>query len=100
VVLASPGYPADPRTGGVITGVDAADAIDDVMVFHAGTRRRGEDLVTAGGRVLAVTAVGPDVAAARAKAYAAADLISWPGLHRRSDIAASASRDARTDIVR
>src|SRR6478736_4346266 len=91
VVLASAGYPADPRTGGVITGVDAADAIDDVMVFHAGTRRQGEDLVTAGGRVLAVTAVGPDIAAARAKAYAAADLISWPGMHRRSDIAASAS---------
>jgi len=91
VVLASPGYPADPQTGGVITGVDAANAIDGVMVFHAGTRRQGEDLVTAGGRVLAVTAVGPDIGAARAKAYAAADLISWPGLHRRSDIAAGAN---------
>jgi phosphoribosylamine--glycine ligase len=90
VVLASPGYPADPQTGGVITGVDDADALDDVMVFHAGTRLVDGELVTAGGRVLAVTAVGADLATARARAYEAADLISWPGLHRRSDIAAAA----------
>jgi len=88
VVLASPGYPADPQTGGVITGIEAANELDDVMIFHAGTRMDGDDLVTAGGRVLAVTALGADIAAARAQAYAAADLISWPGLHRRSDIAA------------
>jgi phosphoribosylamine--glycine ligase len=90
VVLASPGYPAEPHTGDVITGVEAADAIDDVMVFHAGTRRQGDELVTAGGRVLAVTALGRDIAAARARAYEAADLISWPGMQSRSDIAASA----------
>ena len=90
VVLASPGYPAAPQTGGIITGLDAASAIDDVMVFHAGTERVGDDLVTAGGRVLAVTALGTDLAQARARAYEAADLVSWPGLQRRSDIAASA----------
>ena len=88
VVLATAGYPTRTRIGDVITGIDAAAALDDVMVFHAGTERAGEDLVTAGGRVLAVTALGADVAAARARAYEAADLISWSGLQRRSDIAA------------
>ncbi len=91
VVLASEGYPASPRTGDVISGLAEADALDDVVVFHAGTAARGDDVVTAGGRVLAVTALGTDVAAARTKAYAAADLISWPGVYRRSDIAAHAT---------
>ncbi len=89
VVLAAEHYPAEPRTGDVISGLDAANALDDVVVFHAGTARRGDDIVTAGGRVLAVTALGADVAAARTKAYEAADLISWPGLLRRSDIAST-----------
>ncbi len=88
VVLATEGYPATPRAGDVITGLDAAGALEDVVVFHAGTARRGDDIVTAGGRVLAVTALGPDVAAARARAYEAAALVSWPGSHFRSDIAA------------
>ncbi len=96
VVLASPGYPAEPHTGDVITGVEAADALDEVCVFHAGTRRQGDDLVTAGGRVLAVTALGADIAAARARAYEAATLISWPGMQYRSDIAASAHDPAPT----
>ena len=62
------------------------------MVFHAGTRRDASgQLVTAGGRVLTVTGRGADVAAARAAANAAADEISWPGLHRREDIALAAS---------
>lgn len=89
VVLACEGYPSAPRTGDVITGLDSAAARDDVMVFHAGTARTDAGIVTAGGRVLAVTAVGTDVAEARARAYEAADLISWPGLLRRSDIAAA-----------
>lgn len=88
VVLASEGYPASPRTGDVIEGLDAVRGLDDVMVFHAGTQDTPDGVVTAGGRVLSVTALGVDVAAARARAYEAADLISWPGLHRRSDIAA------------
>lgn len=89
VVLATEGYPSAPRTGDVITGLDSAAARDDVMVFHAGTARTDAGIVTAGGRVLAVTALGTDVAQARARAYEAADLISWPGLLRRSDIAAA-----------
>jgi phosphoribosylamine--glycine ligase len=93
VVLATEGYPASPRTGDVIEGLDAANARDDVVVFHAGTDRSGDDLVTAGGRVLAVTALGPDVPAARDRAYEAADLISWPGRYRRSDIAATPTEE-------
>ena len=88
VVLASAGYPESSSKGEVITGVDLAEQRDGVDVIHAGTAVSGGDLVTAGGRVLAVRALGPDVATARATAYAAADLISFPGLQRRSDIAA------------
>lgn len=88
VVLASAGYPASSSTGDVITGVDAAGAQDGVDVVHAGTALDGDDLVTAGGRVLAVRAVGSDVADARARSYAAADLIAFEGLQRRTDIAA------------
>jgi len=89
VVLASAGYPESSSKGDVITGVADAEAADDVDVIHAGTAISADgDLVTAGGRVLAVRAVGSDVADARARAYAAADLISFAGLQRRSDIAA------------
>jgi len=86
VVLASAGYPESSSKGDVITGVDDAGLSADVI--HAGTALADGSLVTAGGRVLAVRAVGADVAAARAAAYAAADLISFPGLQRRTDIAA------------
>ena len=88
VVLASAGYPESSSKGDVITGVDAAAAQDGVDVVHAGTARDGDDLVTSGGRVLAVRAVGSDVADARARSYAAADLIAFDGLQRRTDIAA------------
>ena len=88
VVLASAGYPESSSKDDVITGVEAAEAHDGVDVIHAGTALDGADLVTAGGRVLAVRAVGPDVPTARATAYAAADLIEFPGQQRRSDIAA------------
>lgn len=88
VVLASAGYPESSSTGDVITGADRADERPGVDVIQAGTALAGTDLVTAGGRVLAVRAVGPDVAAARATAYAAADLIAFDGLQRRNDIAA------------
>ncbi|MEQ6901984.1 phosphoribosylamine--glycine ligase [Nocardioides sp. YIM 152588] len=92
VVLASAGYPESSSKGDVIAGVGAANGVEDVDVIHAGTALAsvdGEDrLVTAGGRVLAVRAVGYDVADARARAYAAADLISFDGLQRRTDIAA------------
>jgi phosphoribosylamine--glycine ligase len=94
VVLASEGYPAAPRTGDVITGLDAAGAMDGVTVFHAGTAADGRpgEIRTAGGRVLNVTALGATLADARARAYEAAGKISWPGMQYRRDIAAEAAR--------
>ena len=93
VVLASEGYPGDARTGDVIEGLDAAAADPDVVVFHAGTRRRDDGaLVTAGGRVLAVTARGPSIADARSRAYDAAARVTWPGVQLRHDIARAAAR--------
>jgi phosphoribosylamine---glycine ligase len=88
VVLASEGYPVAPRTGDPIDGVLDAEA-EGAIVFCAGVAA-GPDggLVTAGGRVLDVTATGATVAAARDRAYRAAGLISWPGVHHRTDIAA------------
>jgi phosphoribosylamine---glycine ligase len=88
VVLASEGYPAAPVTGVPITGVDDAEAIEGVTVFHAGTTRNGDgDLVTSGGRVLDVTALGPTIADARSRAYSAITTIAFPGMHYRGDIA-------------
>jgi phosphoribosylamine--glycine ligase len=84
VVLASRGYPATSSNGDVISGLEDAD----VEVTHAGTARSGGDIVTAGGRVLNVTALGADREAARAAAYAAADKITFPGKTYRRDIAA------------
>lgn len=89
VVVAAAGYPDAPRKGDVIDGVDDANALDGVDVIHAGTAREGGRLVTAGGRVLAVTAVGADQADARARAYEAVGLIRIDGAHYRTDIAAS-----------
>ncbi len=89
VVLASAGYPESSSKGDIISGAEQADGLLDVDVIHAGTALNDEDeLVTAGGRVLAVRATGADLTEARARAYAAADLISFDGLQRRADIAA------------
>ncbi len=85
LVLASAGYPQSSSKGDVITGLDAV--APDVEVTHAGTARRGEEVVTAGGRVLNVTALGEDPAAARDAAYAAADVIAFEGKQLRRDIA-------------
>jgi phosphoribosylamine---glycine ligase len=94
VVLASEGYPGEPRRGDVIEGIDAAEA-QGAAVFVAGVERDGDGrLVTAGGRVLAVTGSGATVAAARRNAYAAAGCVSWPGMHYRTDIALSQSEEA------
>jgi phosphoribosylamine---glycine ligase len=88
VVCAGEGYPARVRTGDVIEGLAEVAAMDDVEVFCAGVDRDDAGrLVTAGGRVLDVTARGRDLEAARARAYDAVSRISWPGLHFRSDIA-------------
>jgi phosphoribosylamine--glycine ligase len=92
VVIASENYPATPRTGDVIDGIEVADAIDGVDVIHAGTARDAEGrLVTAGGRVLSVTAVGADLAEARQRAYEGVDYIHIAGSHHRTDIALAAS---------
>ncbi len=96
VVLASPGYPEHPRTGGVIEGLGAdgqlAAPLADVVVFHAGTARDDAgQFVTAGGRVLAVTATGPSIDAARALAYVACARITFEGMVMRTDIAATVS---------
>jgi phosphoribosylamine--glycine ligase len=91
VVLASGGYPEAYEKGKVIEGVDEANGLEDVVVFHAGTGRdEAGRLVTAGGRVLGVTALGDDLAAARGRAYEAAARIRWDGVHRRTDIARDA----------
>ncbi len=87
VVMASEGYPEKPRDGQVITGLGQAAANKDVTVFHAGTKRNAQgEIVTAGGRVLGVTALGTNIADARQKAYAACDKISFPGMQYRKDI--------------
>ena len=85
VVLAAEGYPDAPRTGSVIEGAEE-DFEPDVVVFHAGVKREGEMLVSAGGRVLNVCARGRDVAEARDRAYAAVDRIRFPGGFYRRDI--------------
>jgi phosphoribosylamine--glycine ligase len=92
IVVASEGYPASPRTGDAIEGLDAAAEVDGAIVFHAGTQRDGDVIRTAGGRVLAVTATGATVDTARARAYDAVDRISWPGAQYRRDIAAVPTR--------
>jgi phosphoribosylamine--glycine ligase len=92
VVLAAGGYPPAPeRKGDVISGIDRASAHDGVVVFQAATSSDDEGhVVTNGGRVLTVTAVGADIAQARERAYAAAADISWPDVHYRRDIGAQA----------
>jgi phosphoribosylamine--glycine ligase len=93
VVVAAENYPGAPRTGDVIDGTEVADAVEGVDVIHAGTALDAEGrLVTAGGRVLSVTAVGADLAEARERAYAALDYIHVDGAHHRTDIALAASR--------
>lgn len=94
VVLASPGYPAGPKTGAEITGLDRAQEVEGVTIYHAGTRAEGGSVVTAGGRVLGVTALGPDFATARARAYRACDRIRFEGVQYRRDIGASVTAKA------
>ena len=87
VILASGGYPQKYATGKVISGLEKGQLPGgEAIVYHAGTKETAEGLVTSGGRVLGVTATAPTLAQAVEKAYAAADKISFEGLHRRSDI--------------
>ncbi|WP_432883680.1 phosphoribosylamine--glycine ligase [Kribbella sp. CA-245084] len=91
VVVAAKKYPSSPRKGDPIAGVEQAES-DDVRVFHAGTALEDEELVTSGGRVLAVSAVGKDLAEARQRAYAAVGQIRIKGSQHRTDIALKAER--------
>jgi phosphoribosylamine--glycine ligase len=91
VVLASGGYPGNYETGKKISGLDEAAKLEDVQVFHAGTKKVGGETVTAGGRVLAVTALGPTIASARKRAYEAVPRIHFDGCHYRRDIALNAT---------
>jgi phosphoribosylamine--glycine ligase len=86
VVLAAEGYPGDYPKGDVIAGIEAAEEFEQVKVFHAGTAEKEGAVVTAGGRVLGVTASGTDVAAAIEQAYRAVGRINWRGMQYRSDI--------------
>lgn len=86
VVMASPGYPGEYETGTPISHIDQAEATG-CLVFHAGTKWKEDRLLTAGGRVLSVTAVAPTLRAAQAKAYAGVEQIHFNGAHYRSDIA-------------
>lgn len=96
VVVASHNYPGTPRTGDPITGLDEVAAQDapHAYVLHAGTRREGDAVLSAGGRVLSVTATGKDLTEARDRAYTAVDRVRLDGSQHRSDIAARAAADA------
>ena len=99
VVLASGGYPGKCETGKSISGLDEAATLEDVQIFHAGTKRDGREVKTAGGRVLAVTALGSTLEAARARAYEAVSRISFENCRYRRDIALNAVRANVTELL-
>jgi phosphoribosylamine--glycine ligase len=88
IVLASGGYPGPIEKGKPVEGIDSANTDPDIVVFHAGTSMKDGKVVSSGGRVLGVTALGTTLEEARAKAYAAADKISFEGKQFRRDIGA------------
>ena len=91
VVMANAGYPGEYRTGDEITGLEAADAIPGVKVFHAGTKLHEGKVLASGGRVLGVTAIGESLANAKLQAYKGVQAIRWPGAWCRKDISDKAS---------
>jgi len=93
VVLASEGYPGPHPTGLPIEGLEAASGVEGAVVFHAGTAEQDGRVVTAGGRVLAVSALGATIAQARDRAYEACSKISFKGMHYRGDVAEAAARE-------
>ena len=99
VVLASTGYPGKYETGKSISGLDDAAELENVQIFHAGTKRDGDQVKTAGGRVLAVTALGATIEAARACAYEAVSRIHFENCHYRRDIALNAVADNVTALL-
>src|SRR5215831_925663 len=99
VVLASAGYPRKYETGKSISGLDDAVNLEDVQIFHAGTKRERSEYKTAGGRVLAVTALGSTLDAARARAYEAVSLVQFENCHYRRDIALDAVAANVTNLL-
>lgn len=98
VVLAAQGYPEKPVAGTVIEGIDEAEQIADVTVQHAGTKREGANIVTAGGRVLSVTGVGATLEDARQTAYEACELIRFEGKQMRHDIGLAPQQGKRAAV--
>jgi phosphoribosylamine--glycine ligase len=96
VVLVSGGYPGAYETGFVIEGLDAAEDVEGASVFHSGTAERQGRVVTAGGRVLSVSATGASIAEARDRAYEASSRLSFEGMRHRTDIAELAAKEGRT----
>ena len=96
VVMASGGYPGDYEKGRKITGLEEADGMQDVIVFHAGTKDKDRDIVTNGGRVLGVTALGETIDDAKTRAYRAVDKIKFDGAYCRRDIADKAIEKCKT----
>ena len=92
VVIAAAGYPGTPRSGDVISGIDQVEQSDDLWVLHAGTKIKEGKLVTAGGRLLTVAALGSDAAQARSRVYDAASRLRIEGAQMRRDIAAGEVR--------
>jgi phosphoribosylamine---glycine ligase len=86
VVMASEGYPGNYTKGHVIRGLDKASEVPDAKVFHAGTQSHDGQVITSGGRVLGVTAIGSSIAAAKLQAYTAVKCIRWDGAWCRKDI--------------
>ena len=86
VVLAAKGYPESYETGDEIKGLDAIDNIDDVEIFHAGTKTKNNKIVTSGGRVLNINGYGKNLVDAKEKAYSLVKKINWPGCYYRKDI--------------
>jgi phosphoribosylamine--glycine ligase len=90
VVMAARGYPGHYEKGKIISGLEEAEKVKDIHIFHAGTSLADGKVVTSGGRVLAVTALGKDIEGAIKKAYSAIELIKFEGAHYRKDIGAKA----------
>lgn len=99
VVLASGGYPGKYESGKLISGLDQAAKLEDVQIFHAGTKRDGSDVKTVGGRVLAVTALGSKLETARARAYEAVSRIDFENCYYRRDIALNAVTPTMTESM-
>ena len=96
VVIASGGYPGAYEKGKVITGLDRIPEGADQIVFHAGTRRQGDQILTSGGRVLGVTALADTLPAAREKVYALVPQLSFDNMYYRKDIAQKALKRVKT----